>query len=70
MKFIKFLISKMHIIFVVVFILVLFVAMIFGIMSAIDSAIIDAVLSTPMSEVPFKWICLLVLSAVLWNKLL
>lgn len=68
MEFIKFLISKIHIIFLVVFILVLVVYTIASMIGAIDTAKIEAVFSTPISEAPFGWLCLLVMAAVWWNR--
>ena len=60
MGFFKFLVSKPHIIFLVVFILVLVVYTILSIVNAVDTAKIQAVFSTPIGEAPFGWLAMLV----------
>lgn len=68
MGFLKFLVSKLHIIFVIVFFLALAVHAAYSMISSIDTAKIHALLSTPMSDVPFGWIALLVFWAWLVRK--
>ena len=61
MGFFKFLVSKLHIIFLAVFILALVIYAIFSIAGAIDIAKIQAVFSAPISEAPFGWLAILAL---------
>jgi len=68
MGFFKFLVSKLHIIFLVVFILVLVAYTIPSMAGYIDTTKMQAIFSTPISDAPFGWLAILVCYALFISR--